>query len=278
MSENEPTIQDVAEGRAPARKPVDYFGVGELIDQVMSTITDVIGGIADDRNALAAHLRQLVDVIIDLYGDHETCEDCGDIGERPCQIHESSKLYAAMRAAFELLGPCECGHACSSHHDEETTRCRLCACESFRLPAAVAAGKAAPSITPDAAQQIAAQVDRLQAWCETSENWGIIEILCGADGDAGVISNIRAALASAPASTAAAQPSFTIPQMLTALQSTGMFPGGCGLPMPPGSSDSDAPMPLKNFAGLLVQALEARSPAEPESISQLVDRTAKGHR
>jgi hypothetical protein len=83
-------------------------------------------------------LRELRDAIVYVWGDVENCEDCGDKAEAgndvPCAVHESTRLYQAIRAADEVLGPCVCGHPSSRHHDEDTTHCKVCQCEAFQLP------------------------------------------------------------------------------------------------------------------------------------------------
>jgi len=90
---------------------------------------------------MTKELRALRDAVAVLWGNPEDCEDCADIEERgerhePCQIHGSDRLFMAMRAADEVLGPCRCGHPASQHHDEDTTRCKACDCNAFRLPPA----------------------------------------------------------------------------------------------------------------------------------------------
>lgn len=86
-----------------------------------------------DSDTPDASLRELIDAIGALWGDPEDCEDCGDIGERPCQLHESSRLFAAVLRAEEVLGPCECGHHRRDHGDCDTTACCDCECRGFRL-------------------------------------------------------------------------------------------------------------------------------------------------
>lgn len=78
-------------------------------------------------------LRNLRDAIAAAYGDEECCDGC-DALDAPCVLHRSVALYRAMLAADEALGPCPCGHTRSQHHDEDTTKCRVCECPAFRLP------------------------------------------------------------------------------------------------------------------------------------------------
>lgn len=90
--------------------------------------------------ALHIGLREFYEAVP--WGDPENCEDCADTEDnaddpRPCVLHgeRSNRLFAASRHAAELLGPCTCGHACSQHYDEDTSRCKECRCGRFTLPA-----------------------------------------------------------------------------------------------------------------------------------------------
>lgn len=85
-------------------------------------------------------LRELLEAVYSVCQPYDDCDDCGDKSEagndEPCAVHRSSRLFHAVVATEQLLGPCQCGHQRSDHWDEDTTKCRECDCEAFRLPAA----------------------------------------------------------------------------------------------------------------------------------------------
>lgn len=99
---------------------------------------------ADQAEARLAQMRDalmgLANAIGDVWRDVENCEDCAavdafdDHGGSACQVHTSQPLWTAMMAAWEVLGPCPCGHPHSQHYDEDSTACRMCGCQRFRLP------------------------------------------------------------------------------------------------------------------------------------------------
>lgn len=92
-----------------------------------------------DNQALREVLVQIERAVGDVWGDVENCEDCAAVdafgeGDSACRVHLSQPLWLAMMAVWEVLGPCPCGHPRSRHRDEDSTACRECACQVFRLP------------------------------------------------------------------------------------------------------------------------------------------------
>lgn len=87
--------------------------------------------------ALRSTIRTMRDAIQGILGDPENCEECAALSETgddsPCRCCASADIWNAYQVANEVLGPCECGHKCSEHFDEDTTRCRLCECSMFKL-------------------------------------------------------------------------------------------------------------------------------------------------
>ena len=91
-------------------------------------------------------LRELRDAVLSVWGDVEDCHDCyardiatitdKTIDGPPCELHGNDRLYRALLATDELLGPCVCGHARSQHDVEDSTACRMCpeTCHGFTLP------------------------------------------------------------------------------------------------------------------------------------------------
>jgi hypothetical protein len=105
----------------------------------------------------------LFDAVIKIHGNAEDCEDCAARDEAgaalgtqaPCTVHGSTELWQAYLAAAEALGPCRCGHPCSQHHNEDTTRCNVCECAYFKLPDAIPAPSEAPAEAFTASTQLA---------------------------------------------------------------------------------------------------------------------------
>ena len=93
---------------------------------------------APGATAWEATLRQLTDAVVSIYQHPEDCDECSALSETgddsPCTVHRSNVLFDALMASFEVLGPCVCGHPCSQHENEDTTRCKYCDCAMFKLP------------------------------------------------------------------------------------------------------------------------------------------------
>lgn len=104
-----------------------------------------------DAARLREALRMLQIAVLDATDDAENCEECGivadstDTDETACAIHRSQPIWQALLAAWEVLGPCVCGHPRSQHREEDSAACLMCACEWFKLPDAQDAALTAPA-------------------------------------------------------------------------------------------------------------------------------------
>lgn len=106
--------------------------------QVARKLIDITVIRVDTRSAMIA-LRELREAALDVFGNPEDCDDCSELGDTPCRIHGvnpvSQRLYKAVEAAEDILGPCVCGHARDQHQSEDARACHKCECRNFRLTA-----------------------------------------------------------------------------------------------------------------------------------------------
>lgn len=114
-------------------------------------IVEQVEAAQQDAARLREALRMLQSAVLDATDDAENCEECGivadstDTDETACAIHRSQPIWRALLAAWEVLGPCVCGHPRSQHREEDSAACLTCACEWFKLPDAQDAALTAPA-------------------------------------------------------------------------------------------------------------------------------------
>ncbi len=86
---------------------------------------------------MSRQARALYEAALTLIGYPEDCEDCADLPDRLCALHNPKTcrtLYQALLAFEDAAGPCQCGHARAAHLLDDERQCTSCSCRNFRLP------------------------------------------------------------------------------------------------------------------------------------------------